>query len=326
MPAENSPSPHAPDPRVQLLLLGVDGGGTKTTAALAIRHPDGAPRTIGRGVSGPSNPRSSDLASAQQNIARAVGAAFAAAGRTRERVAALCLAMAGAGQESVRDPMQRWCEQQGLATRCRVVHDAQIILRAGAPQGPGIALISGTGSFAYGRTLSGHSARAGGWGHLLGDEGSGYAIGLSALRAIARATDGRDSDTRLTPSLLAHLGLRSPWELIPALHKDREARHRIASLAPLVLAAAGDGDLVAQHIQAQAAEDLGGLVVAVARTLAFAHEAYHLAFSGGLLQHHLVLRDMVLRHLAEHRLAPQTSVVVEDPVHGALLLASDLLA
>ncbi len=326
MPADNPQSPRAPEPSAPLLLLGVDGGGTKTTAVLATHHADTGPHTIGRGVSGPSNPRSSGWEIAKQNIADAVGAAFAAAGRTRERVAALCLGMAGAGHESVRDELYQWCAQQELAVRWSVVHDAQIILRAGTQQGTGIALISGTGSLAYGQTSDGRSARAGGWGYLLGDEGSGYAIGLSALRAIARATDGRGSDTRLAASLLAQLGLHSPWELIPLLHEDREARHRIASLAPLVLAAAEDGDLVAQHIQDQAAQELSGMVAAVARSLAFTHHTYHLAFSGGLLQHQPVVRDAVLRHLAEHHSAPQTSTVVEDPAYGAVLLAGDLLA
>lgn len=326
MPVENSQLPQVPEQSAPLLLLGVDGGGTKTTAVLAIYQSHAAPRTIGRGTSGPSNARSSGWEKVQQNIADAIGAAFAAAGRTRERVAALCLGMAGAGHESVRDALYQWCAQQELAVRWSVVHDAQIILRAGAQQGPGIALISGTGSLAYGEMADGRSARAGGWGYLLGDEGSGYAIGLAALRAIAQATDGRGPVTRLAASLLAQLGLHSPWELIPLLHEDREARYRIASLAPLVLAAAEDGDPVAQHIQDQAAQQLSGMVTAVARSLALPPHTYHLAFSGGLLQHQPALRDAVLRHLAAQHAAPRRDTVVDDPAYGAVLRAGDLLA
>jgi N-acetylglucosamine kinase-like BadF-type ATPase len=324
--AENPVAPRLPELDTPSLLLGIDGGGTKTTALLAVYQPAAAPRAIGRGVSGPSNARSSGWETAKQNIAQAISAAFAAAGRTSERVAALCLGMAGAGHASVRAELHKWCAQQQQAARWLVVHDAQTILRAGAQQGPAVALISGTGSLAYGGTADGHSARAGGWGHLLGDEGSGYAIGIAALRAIARATDGRGPATQLAASLLTQLGLHSPWDLIPLLHEDREARYRIASLAPLVLAAATEDDAVAQHIQGQAAEELSGLVAAVAQSLAFADRNYHLVFSGGLLQHQPALRDAVLRQLAEQHAAPQSSTVVEDPAYGAVLLAGDLLA
>lgn len=317
--------PHVTDLDQPPLLLGVDGGGTKTTAVLAARPADAPFVTLGRGVSGPSNPRSSGWDTALQNIDSAVGAAFAAAGRARERVAALCLAMAGAGHELARERLYQWCERQDLAIAWRIVHDAQIVVRAGTAEGTGIALISGTGSLAYGQTPDGRAARSGGWGYLLGDEGSGYAIGLAALRAIARATDGRGPDTCLTPRLLPHFGLLDPWELIPAVYDDRDARHRIAALAPTTLAVAAEGDPVAQDIQDRAAGDLAAMVIAVARSLACADPGFHLVFSGGLLQHQGVLRDAVLRHLAGCQRAPQTSTVVEDPVHGAVLLANDLL-
>jgi N-acetylglucosamine kinase-like BadF-type ATPase len=307
------------------LILGVDGGGTKTVAVLAVRRPDEAPLAVGRGMAGPSNPRAYGLAIAQQNIAGAVREAFETAGRQRAPVAALCLAVAGAGHASIREAMYRWCEQQALADRWRVVHDAEIILRAGVHAGPGIALISGTGSLAFGTAASGRSARAGGWGHLLGDEGSGYAIGLDALRAVAQATDRRGPETRLTCMLLEHLGLRDPWELIPTLHAEQNVRHRIAAAAPVVLQAAADGDLVALRIREQAAQNLSSMTIAVARSLDFGCREYQLAFSGGVFQHHAALRDAVLRYLDQHQLTPRAMAVVHEPVDGALLLAQDML-
>jgi len=332
---KQGPSPAAPAPTSassddelpdELLLLGIDGGGTKTIAVLALHQAHAAPRTIGRGTGGPANPRAAGWATVQQHIADAIDAAFATAGRPRTRVAALCLGMAGAGHASVRETMYAWCAQQQLAERWAVVHDAQIILRAGAQQGPGIALISGTGSLAYGVTADGHSARAGGWGYLLGDEGSGYAIGLAALRAMVRETDGRAPATQLTASLLPTLGVPSTWDLIPLVHEDPGARRRIASLAPLVLAVAEQGDAVAQQIRDRAARELTDMVAAVSQALALGPSPYQLVFSGGLLQHHPALREAILQQLAQRRVAPQSSAVADDPACGAVLLARNLLA
>ncbi|MHB0959782.1 MAG: N-acetylglucosamine kinase [Pirellulaceae bacterium] len=307
-------------------VLGVDCGGSKTTAALALPRPGRAHAPLGRGSAGPSNPRACGLPTAQQNIASAVRAAFQAAGRPPARVAAACLAVAGAGHESIRSALDHWCEQQALAVRWRVVNDAEIILRAGVPAGPGIALIAGTGSLAYGMAASGQVARAGGWGHLLGDEGSGYAIGLAALRAVAQATDRRGSQTCLTSLVLEQFGLQDPWDLIPTLQADPDARRHIAAAAPVVLQSAAQGDPVARRIRTQAAQDLANMTAAVARSLDLACHAYRLVYSGGLLQHHAALRDEVGRYLDQRQLPPSAMTVVHEPVEGALLLAQDLLA
>jgi N-acetylmuramic acid 6-phosphate etherase len=321
----NSHSPQEPDPDEPLLVLGIDGGGTKTTAIVAARGTDGSLVAIGRGGGGPANPRSSGWDVARQNLDRAMDEAFAAAGRPRAPVAALCLALAGSGHASVRDQAYQWCGERKLARVWQVVHDAQIVLRAGTPDGMGVALISGTGSLAYGQTPDGRSARAGGWGYLLGDEGSGYAIGLAALRAIVRAADQRGPATGLTAALLGQLELRSPGELIPRLYGDPEVRRSVASLAPSVLAVAGAGDSVAQRIVEHAAGELCDLVGAVTGSLACTDGSYRLALAGGLLEHHAALRAAVLRHLAERRSIPLASAVVADPVWGAVLMAGDLI-
>ena len=244
--------------------------------------------------------------------------------------------------------------------RCCVVHDAETVLRVGLHAEPGIALIAGTGSLAFGRTAAGHTARAGGWGQLLGDEGSGYAIGLAGLRAVVRAADGRGAETLLTRRLLERLELQDPGELVTALHTDSAQRrrseergeseaqkrnptalssllrspldpllsctaHRVAECAPVVLQAAADGDAVARQIREQAAQDLSALAEAVARSLDLPHCGYRLVFSGGILQHHTPLREAVIWNLAQFERAPQATTVVDDPAAGAVLLAQDLL-
>ncbi|HET9221200.1 MAG TPA: BadF/BadG/BcrA/BcrD ATPase family protein, partial [Roseiflexaceae bacterium] len=153
------------------LLLGVDGGGSGTRALLADRS--GA--ILGAGAAGPSNHQAIGLEAAAQAIQSAIDMAFRDARVERSRpVAAICLGLAGAGRPEDRLRFEAWATRQNIARRCAVASDAELVLTAGTPDGWGVALICGTGSIAWGRAPDGRSARAGGWGYLLGDEGSGY--------------------------------------------------------------------------------------------------------------------------------------------------------
>ena len=116
-----------------------------------------------------------------------------------------------------------------LAHKIEVTTDAAILLAAGTPEGWGLALVAGTGSIAYGRMADGRRARAGGWGHLLGDEGSAYALVLAGLRAVARAADGRGPATVLTERFLAEMSLSRPQELVPAIYRGGADRAALAS-------------------------------------------------------------------------------------------------
>ncbi len=308
------------------LLLGVDGGGTKTTAILAECRAGELPQEIGRGISGPSNPLVAGLHAAQTQIAAAIAAAYRAAGRPVEPAAALGLGVAGTGREPVRRALEAWGVESGLAARCRAVHDAHIILRAAVSASPGVVLVSGTGSLAYGVDPLGRPARVGGWGALVGDEGSGYAIGLAALRAVARAVDGRIEPTALGSAALDHFQVNDARELSAALADDPRWRQRVAALAERVVAEADRGDAAARQIVDGAAADLAGLVRAVLHALQLTTAPYPLAVAGGVLRHASAVRQGVLDRLAEHRCAPSAVTVVDQPARGAVLLASDLLA
>ena len=176
-------------PRSQLL-LGVDGGGSKTVAWLATGDPGESPRTLGRGAAGPSNPLAVGFDTALANLDTAIDAAFRDAQSARCRVAAATLGLAGSDRGTVREKVEQWAcgefreasgEYRGasdrqLAERVVIVHDAALVLAAAVGNSSGIALISGTGSLVFGRDTAGRTARAGGWGWLLGDEGSGFAL------------------------------------------------------------------------------------------------------------------------------------------------------
>lgn len=303
------------------LILGIDSGGTKTVAWVAQRSEADTPQVIGRGTSGGANPQAVGFDAALANLDQAIDAACADAGAPPEPFAAAVLALAGSDRDEVRRPLIRWAEDRRLAHRFRVVHDADPVLAAGTPNGWGVALIAGTGSFAFGRTDDGRTTRSGGWGYLFGDEGSGYAIALAGLRAAARSADGRGGNTQLLDGFLERLGLERPEQLIPAVYQSTCPRATIASLADVVTQAADEADEVAGGILDQAGRELAAMVAAVAGKLELSGGRFPLALAGGVLTNSDILRERLSAHLASLGLTPAPTASVPDPVLGALELA-----
>lgn len=273
------------------LFIGIDGGGTRTTAAAF----DGQGRELARVQGGAGLVRSTHptagaaaLADLTERVLRAAGAAPPAT--------ALCCALAGAGRKEDRVAIAAALQREAIAQRIRVVTDADAAFHDAFASGPGILLIAGTGSIALGRGEGGTQlTRVGGWGTLLGDEGSGYALGRAALRACARAHDGRQGGTALLPLILEHLGIHAAEELI---HWGGGATKReIAALAPLVLAAVEEGDDAARTIADNAARDLVGHVATLIRNLAPWPEAPTLALTGGLIAPGGPLRTRLIQAL-----------------------------
>src|SRR5204863_821295 len=142
--------------------------------------------------------------------------------------------IAGVDRDDEAQVVRAMMRRIGYKSRILVVNDALIALVAGAGDNPGIVVIAGTGSIVYGRSAAGEAARAGGWGHMIGDEGSGYWIGREALAAVMRAADGRGPSTALTAEILRHFGVADVSHL-PRIVYDREApRMSVAALGPLV--------------------------------------------------------------------------------------------
>ncbi|MBN1486283.1 MAG: BadF/BadG/BcrA/BcrD type ATPase [Anaerolineae bacterium] len=303
------------------LVLGIDGGGSKTLALVA----GVGGNVVGRGLAGPSNFQVVGIEAAYAALDAAVAAALLIA--SQGELVAICLGMAGAGRPQDRAIIQAWCDDRYPGVPVSIVHDAALLLSAGTPDGWGLALICGTGSLCYGEHPSGVSARAGGWGYLLGDEGSGYAIGLAALRAVARSADGRGSVTALTQRILAHWSLSAPQDLIPYIYQhiaqEDSKRSGIAQLTPLVLAAVGQGDAVATSIIAQAGYELALAVHAVIGQLGL-ESPVPCALGGGVLVQGLALREAFLKAVTKLHLNLDPVTVVEEPALGAVRLAQDL--
>ena len=299
------------------LLLGIDGGGSKTRALIADREG----KVLGVGSAGSSNYQAVGFDEATRGLHQAIAGALESAGLSPETpFAAACFGLAGAGRPADHARFSAWVVEQRLAPRHRIVNDAELLLAAGTPGGWGIALIGGTGSICYGSAPDGRTARAGGWGYLLGDEGSGYAIALDALRLATQTADGRAEAHALLQAILRHWALDEPSRFIPYVYRPTVTRADIAALArPLIdLAAAGNPD--AARIVDGAAHELARLVAAVARRLDL-HEP-PLALGGGLLGASDSLRQAVVER-AQIALGPVR--YVDDPAAGAIVLARRLL-
>ena len=202
-----------------------------------------------------------------------------------------------------------------------ITNDAMPILYANNEQGVGVALISGTGSVAWGRCASGQTCRAGGWGPILGDEGSGYAIAQAGLRAATKSADGRGQTTDLLDRFLSHLQISTAMELIPKIYADGFGRPEIARMASIVFQADAAGDSVASKIVDRAAEELALAARSVATQLTLPADEWVLSVSGGVLLNQPEFRGQLLSRLSETSSPPREMVAVDQPVAGAVRLA-----
>jgi N-acetylmuramic acid 6-phosphate etherase len=307
------------------LIIGVDGGGTKTMAWLALREAGDPARVLGRGLAGPGNPRAAGFEVAQANMEAAIDAAFASANLPRTTILAACFGLAGAGRSAEQDRIANWAVERGIARHVKVTGDAEPILAAASPDNVGIALICGTGSMAWGRNREGATARAGGWGYLLGDEGSAYAIARAGLQAAVRAADGRSEPTALLDVMQRELDAATPQQLVERVYAPETTRERLASLAKAVFEAARK-DAVALAIVHAAGKELALHIVVLCRGLGFGSGSYPLAFAGGVILEQSSLREKVLASLARDEFAPSEVVLVTEPARGAVALARQLVA
>jgi glucosamine kinase len=285
-------------------VVGLDVGGSKTHAVLA----------DGTGVLAETVVGSANLASVGAREATGqLSTALDRLGATDVDV--VCAGAAGADSPEQRDQLAALLAGLLPAARIEVVHDAQLLLAAAGLEA-GIALISGTGSVAWGLTPDGRSARAGGWGYLLGDEGSGYGVARDAVRHALRRLDRGAAPDRLTAALVEGCGLAGPEHLQERFYANPERRYW-ARQAGLVFACAAAGDPAARAILDQAATALATLVRTVASVLGGTGP---LVCAGGLITH----QPSLLAHLRADLAADDVTdvrLLDREPVHGAVKIA-----
>jgi N-acetylglucosamine kinase-like BadF-type ATPase len=300
------------------LYVGVDGGGTKTLAVIT----DGQFRVIGEGLSGPSNFLRVGVEEATLAVERAVCIACLKAGVRLENITAAGFGLAGVQHHEHNATMLRALRRRLPFRDVTLVSDARSALAGATDLQPGVVVIAGTGSVAFGVDALGRTAQSGGWGPMMGDEGSGYDIARHALTAVACALDGRCAQTTLTARVCERFGVASPDDLLPAVYGSERKHAELASLAQIVEEEASAGDEVARSILADAGRSLGDAVVAVVRRLRVEQSAFMVGYVGGVFNAGALVLGPMEERIAE--VAPRA--VVRAPLLGPAIGATKLAA
>lgn len=304
----------------QALLLGVDGGQTATKALLA--RLDGQVLAAGRG--GPSDHfhATGGEEKNRRAIHAAIRSALAAAAVPPEAVVGIALGLTGAltggGVNAVVEKIVREIIRPEQVT---VVPDFVTNLAGASGGEPGVVVIAGGGAIAYGVTADGREAISGGFGYLLGDEGSAFDIGRQAVSAAARASDGRGPPTTLEAIVRSALELTTMRDVTRVVYGAGFSRDRLSLLAPLVVDAARTGDVVARRIVTIAGEELATSAVAVIRRLYPPGEPATVYLTGGVFQAGDLILEPLRATLHEGWPEADARLPIHPPVVGALILA-----
>ncbi len=300
--------------------LGIDGGGSKTTCAVGDES-----SLLATATAGPSNITRVGEGRARESLHQAIREACAAANIAPRQVQRSCAGVAGTGRDEVASVVRKIVGEM-IPGEIEIVGDMEIALAAAFGSGPGVIVIAGTGSIAYGRDAQGRTARAGGWGFAISDEGSAHWIGRTAVTALLRTID-QESDPEAAEALPLFREVNSVWNLrsLDELVRTANSGPDFAALLPAILAAAHAGDDLAKQVLALAGAELAQLARIVARRLftddKVSPKDVPQAMVGGVFRHSAQMREgfqNALRNLDSRlKLAPQ----VVEPVFGALQMA-----
>ena len=295
------------------IVAGVDGGGSKTRVIIA----DERGQQLGEVVGPGSAARPGEIEHSASVIATTLGDALASCEMSHVMPKVLCVGVAGAAADGEREALWTALMAYELADEVVVNPDFAIALDDAFGDGPGILLISGTGSAAFGRGPAGRTARCGGWGPVCGDEGSGAWIGRRALSVVTASADGREPETALVGAILTAAQVNDPRELIAWAAQATPGQ--LATLAPIVTSVADHGDLRANALVSLAVEELVLHVRTLARSL-FGDEraATPVALSGGMLSHGSTLRKRLEQRLRSAVPGAQVTSVEVNPARGAM--------
>jgi N-acetylglucosamine kinase-like BadF-type ATPase len=291
------------------IYLGIDGGGTKTACAVG----DEA-RVLGTATTGASNVVRVGEAEARNALETAIAQACAAAGVSPAEIAFTCVGLAGFSVAAARDSV-RQSVSACVGGAVEVVGDMEVAFEAAFGGGSGAIAIAGTGSIVYARDDRGYTARAGGWGHTISDEGSADWIGKRAIASIMRARD-RGCASGLETLILQQWGVSTSDVLAKIANCAPEPD--FAQLFPAVLAAADSGDELACAVLKDAGAELAELTASTIRALWRGGQWVRVALAGGVFRHSAFVRQQFYGALRGKRQNVAVSFAIVEPVAGAL--------
>ncbi len=290
--------------------LGIDGGQSSTTALIADEHG----RILGIGRGGPCNHAGSSEGRAKflSAVGDCLHQACRQAGIDRATFfAAVCLGLSGGAEDK-----ESYAKELIRSARYKLTHDAEIALTGATAGEPGIIIIAGTGSVAFGKNAAGKMARAGGWGYIFGDEGGAFDLVRQALRAALQYEEGWGPPTTLHKVLLEVSSAKSANALMHRFYNQFD-RTRIAALAPLVTQAADSGDQIATEIINRAAKKLGWFVQGIHSSLFNGKQDIPIHYVGGVFES-AALRQLLTENLKRSINSPLAPPRL-TPAEGALL-------
>ncbi|MFZ5816496.1 MAG: BadF/BadG/BcrA/BcrD ATPase family protein [Bacillota bacterium] len=299
-------------------VLGVDGGQTATKAALA----DLTGRVVARVTAGAWDSMGTEAGRERCRAAiTGVLDSLLPAIPPGGRLVSACLGLTG-GRTRV-EFLEGWLRERVQPEHLQVVGDIVTNLRGADPSGgPGVVVIAGGGSAAWGHDGQGRSVLAGGHGYLLDDEGSGYELGRQAMIAVLKAHQGRRPPTALTPVLLQHFGASDPWEMRMTLYNGRAGRPEVAALVPLIAETARAGDPTALAILEQGARGLAEIAASVVRQLGLIDPPVFP--TGGVFRVGDLLLKPFTAALAEMAPGARVEQPALPPLAGALVMALEI--
>ncbi len=293
-------------------VLGVDGGATKTLAAVL----DLESRAIHLGRGGPSNEDAVGAAAAVQALLVASEEALGRAGITSERLGAGVLAVAGTDTEDLAQNVR-----SARADNWIVVNDVVAAWATATGGGPGVAAIAGTGSNVFGVGPDGRGWRAGGWGHLLGDEGSGYWLGVQSIKAALRDREGSGPATALSDAAPAFFEQPSVEAVAARVYSKPLTKGEIAAFGIETAKLAERGDAVARALYERGANELGEQILAVIRETGLQGD-FPVGLIGSAFKAGSVFVEPLERVIHVRSPAARVQAVELAPVGGSLMLAA----
>ncbi len=291
-------------------VAGIDGGGTKTTMEI---------RSIENGQSRRKTFGAFNINSTGEELfGKLLKELFDELVPISECLC-ICIGAAGISNPLVQKMVMEKAKEFGYTGKIILKGDHEIALIGALGQDRGMILISGTGSICYGKTEDGRIVRAGGWGHLIDDGGSAYALARDGFSAVVQSCDGRKETTLLTQLYYQKLGISTPEEIVPFLYHPQTDKGKIASFSVLVEQAAREGDRIAQEIINHNAGLLMDLIRAVYERLS--KSKTKLALLGGMMSHETMLREAIIDKINNSGLDIDYTPCLDDAVTGAVLLA-----
>ncbi len=303
------------------LIFGADGGGTKTLGILA----DESGTERARMQVGPGNPNVAGVDAAATNLLDLVAGCCEIARCFPRDIGAAVFGLAGVGSLSVRqkllDAVHDQCVRRGWSDFPTTIDtDARIAVEGAFGGGPGVVIIAGTGSMFIGKLPDGTLASVGGWGRVLGDEGSGYFLGLEAAKAVVREIDGRGHAAAFHALLKDRFGWETRDRIIAAVYQEK---FDLASLAPVVIEAAAEGDATSRTILEHGAREIADALASLVRRMK-SDEAVGVVFVGGLIDHDTVYARILLETIGARVPIAEVRPALYPPARGALILAKHI--